>query len=98
MTPKTQLTWILKGVKMIEVKRVKLEIKKGLIIRDPIKKMVHKGEVVVKLDTFWRRRIKDGDVKMIEEVKTDKPKSETSNKKEHSFSKSSKKTNKSGGN
>lgn len=52
----------------MDIKRAKIKIKPGLIVRDPIKKAIHKGEVTVTLTSFWRRRIKCGDAELVKEV------------------------------
>lgn len=80
------------------IKKAKLEIKKGLIIRDPIKKMAHEGVVTVTLTTFWRRRIKEGDCKKLSEYEVDLSKKKNDGAKTETPQTSSKKnTKKSGG-
>jgi len=57
--------------------KVKIKPAAGLKIKRPDTLIYLKEEgEVVKMDTFWRRRIKDGDVELMEEIKTEVVKAE----------------------
>lgn len=53
----------------------KLKPAKGLMVRMPDGSLLPDAGKRVRLDTFWRRRIKFGDVEIVAEKPTKKPKS-----------------------
>lgn len=57
--------------------KIKIKPRKGLLIRDPkTRNPIPKEGAFVVLDTFWRRRLADGDVEKVETKKSKNKKKE----------------------